>query len=73
MTTDDILLAALSLPESERIVLATQLLDSVPAGEDLLNEDDSEFFAELDRRSSDLTGAVRSEDLWKSIDASCNP
>lgn len=73
MKTEEVFAAAMSLPESARILLATQLLDSVPACEDLLREDDPSFFDELDRRSSDLSGAVPYEELWKSIDASCKP
>lgn len=51
LTPDSILQAALSLPESERLDLAAQLLDTVPPG--ALSMDDPDFIAELDRRFND--------------------
>jgi hypothetical protein len=51
LTPDNILQAALSLPESERLDLAARLLDTVPPG--ALSMDDPSFIAELDRRYND--------------------
>jgi hypothetical protein len=50
-TPDSILQAALSLPESDRLDLAIQLLDTVPPG--ALSADDPNLIAELDRRFND--------------------
>jgi hypothetical protein len=51
LTPDMIFEAALHLPDSERLELATRLLDTVPP--DLMSVDDPEFIAELNRRFED--------------------
>jgi hypothetical protein len=48
---DDILKSALSLPESDRIRLATELLDSFPGTPPGLSIEDPEFLKELERRA----------------------
>jgi hypothetical protein len=55
---DEILDAALKLPESDRKTIASRLLDTLPEEPPGLRDDDPEFEAELDRRSGDLTGSV---------------
>ena len=62
-TRDEILNAALNLPESDRLVIASRLLDTLPDDPPGLSDDDPEFAAELDRRSGDLEGAVPWEQL----------
>jgi len=44
--------AALGLPEAERILLVERLLDSLPPGTDVTQEDELE--AELGRRSAEV-------------------
>jgi putative addiction module component (TIGR02574 family) len=56
LSSDTILEAALKLPESERLELATRLLDTVPPG--IMSVDDPEFIAELDRRFNDNSPGV---------------
>jgi putative addiction module component (TIGR02574 family) len=51
LTPEMIFEAALSLPESERLDLATRLLDSVPP--EIMSAEDPEFIAELERRFND--------------------
>ena len=51
LTPEALYEAALKLPESERLDLATRLLDTVPPG--IISEDDPDFNAELDRRFND--------------------
>jgi putative addiction module component (TIGR02574 family) len=51
LTPDTIFEAALNLPDSERLALATRLLDTVPP--EIMSIDEPEFIAELDRRFND--------------------
>lgn len=48
----EVLKSALMLPESERILLATELLDSIEGTPPGLSVDDPNFEAELNRRES---------------------
>ncbi len=48
MSTEEILAAALALPEADRRVLLERLADSLP------EEEDAAFEAELDRREADF-------------------
>ncbi len=70
MKTEELLVTALTLPESDRIDLATRLLESVPDLNEQISADDPNFYEELDRRFTDLSGTVRAEDLWTSVDQS---
>lgn len=51
LSSESIFEAALQLPESDRLELATRLLDTVPP--ETMSIDDPEFIVELDRRLSD--------------------
>jgi hypothetical protein len=64
MRPEELLKAALELPEQERAFLATRLLESMPAGDGETSLDHSSLFEELDRRFADLTGAVPASELW---------
>lgn len=55
---DVILSAALELPENERLLLATRLLETVPDQPEGLSLDDPDLLEELKSRSSDLEGAI---------------
>ncbi len=55
--------AAMALPESDRLVLASRLLDTVPPGPDELDMGDPDLIDELDRRFNDREGAVEWSDL----------
>jgi hypothetical protein len=50
---DEIFKSALALPEQERILLATELLGSLPGSSPGLSIDAPGFEAELDRRFND--------------------
>lgn len=65
MSAEELLVVALELTETERIVLATRLLESAPDSDEELVADDPQLIEEVDRRSSDLTGAIPAENLWK--------
>jgi hypothetical protein len=69
MKTEEVLAVALNLSESDRVYLATRLLESVPDLDEQISMDDPDFFEELDRRFADLSGAVPFEDFWKHVDA----
>jgi putative addiction module component (TIGR02574 family) len=59
--------AALALPETERILLAERLLETVPPSPEELT--DEELFAELERRRADFeqhpSSAVAADELLK--------
>ena len=61
-TREEILTAALQLPERDRLDLAGQLLETVACEDGSLA--DEGFFQELDRRAGDLKGCVPAEELW---------
>lgn len=63
-TRNEILAAAMLLPEDERLAIAGQLQETVPADcQDWSTNE--EFLDELDRRVNDLQGSVPAEDLWQ--------
>ena len=69
---DEVLKSALSLPESDRILLASELLDSLPGTPPGLSVDDPEFEAELERRFSDGTKYVPWEIVSRQLDDDLN-
>jgi hypothetical protein len=64
ISTEQLLKQALDLPEPDRLVLATRLLESLPPENDEAVLDDPELIAELDRRFGDLEGLVPADNLW---------
>ena len=65
MKTEEFLIAAMELSDTERVYLATRLLESVSDDVNELSVDDPGLYEELDRRAADLSGAIPAEDLWK--------
>jgi hypothetical protein len=63
---DEILNAALKLSESDRLLIATRLMESIPDDPPGLSEDDPAFLEELDRRAKDTEGWIPASELWKS-------
>jgi putative addiction module component (TIGR02574 family) len=57
--------SAMELTESERLLLATELMDTVPDDLDLWSLDDPDFAAELDRRAQDGTPGIP----WETVRA----
>ena len=55
--------AAKALPNTDRLALVTQLLDSVMPGADEISQDDPGLLEELDRRFDDQVGAVEWSEL----------
>jgi hypothetical protein len=62
---DEILDAALKLPESDRLLIATRLLDTLPEDLPGLSEEDPGFLDELERRANDAEPTVPVSELWK--------
>jgi hypothetical protein len=60
----EILEAALKLPESERLLVATRLMDTLPSELPGLSEDDPGFLDELERRAGDAEPTVQVSELW---------
>ena len=69
---DEVLKSALSLPPSDRILLATELLDSLPGTPPGLSIDNPEFEAELERRFVDGTKSVPWESVCQQLDDDLN-
>jgi putative addiction module component (TIGR02574 family) len=50
--------AAMQLSEAERLLLASQIMDTLPAEDVTCSIDDPDLLAELDRRFADPEGAL---------------
>lgn len=57
-TVDEIVTAAIQLPESERLAIVSRLLETMGDKEDFQGIDDAEFIEEMRRRRDDSTDAV---------------
>jgi hypothetical protein len=68
LTHNQILQFAMSLPESERITLATELLDSLAGTAPGLAMNSPDFAIELDRRLHDTTPVVPWSEVQKLLD-----
>jgi hypothetical protein len=64
-THDEILSAALKLPENERLSIATQLLNTLPSEAADKFLDDEKLLEELERRAKDGSEPVPLSDIWK--------
>ena len=62
---DEIIDAALKLPESDRLLIAARLLDTLPDDYPGLSEDDAGFISELERRAKDTEATVPVSKLWR--------
>ena len=58
LDSESIINAALQLPEAERFLIISRLLESTPKPPGFISVDDPELEAELDRRFADQDGAV---------------
>lgn len=61
---DEVLAAALLLSESDRLLIATRLMDTVPDEPPGMCWDDPGFLEELERRSQDSEGSIPASELW---------
>jgi hypothetical protein len=60
---NEIISAALKLSDSDRLLIATRLLDTLPDEFQFL-EDDPEMLAELERRASDASPTIPAAEIW---------
>jgi putative addiction module component (TIGR02574 family) len=63
--SQNILTAALALPETERLWLVERLMDTLPADTDELTDD--ELFAELERRRAEVEKDPSMAIPWKDV------
>ncbi len=63
-SVNELLEAALKLPDAERLLVATKLLDSLPEPIEL--EDDPELLRELNRRANDPDAGIPAAEIWNS-------
>jgi hypothetical protein len=61
---DEILKSALELAETDRLLIAERLLDTLPEDVPGLSVDDPDLLEELERRSQDTSGAIPVSELW---------
>jgi hypothetical protein len=57
-TADALLAAALQLPETQRAMLVSRLLETLSPDSEGLSMDDENLVEELERRASDSSGAI---------------
>lgn len=64
-TPNEIIDAALKLPESDRLLIAARLLETLSDDYPGLSEDDAGFLEELERRANDTEATIPVSELWK--------
>ena len=62
---NEIIDAALKLSESDRLLIAARLLETLPDDYPGLSEDESGFLDELERRARDTEPTIPVSDIWK--------
>jgi putative addiction module component (TIGR02574 family) len=71
LASDAIFSEALKLPETERLILVSRLLETMPTDDSVLSLDDASLNEELDRRFADSAGGVPWSELRS--EGSCRP
>ena len=66
---DEILKSALSLSEADRILLATELLNSVDEPMPGMSIDDPKLLDELKRRRDSMDNSISASELFSRLDA----
>ena len=66
---EEVLKSALSLPEADRILLATKLLDSFDDSKASFSVDDPSFLQELERRANDPPPGIPWEEVKSRIES----
>lgn len=63
ISPEELLKSALSLPEADRILLATEILDSVGNSTARRSANDPAFLHELERRANDSSPGIHSDEV----------
>ena len=66
---EEILKSALSLPEADRILLATELLDSFDDSKTSFSVNDPAFLQELERRANDPSPGIPWEEVKRRMES----
>jgi len=66
---EEVLKSAPSLPEADRILLATELLDSLDDSKASFSVDDPSFLQELERRANDPSPGIPWEEVKSRIES----
>jgi len=69
ISREEVLKSALSLPEADRILLATTLLDSFDDSKASFSVDDPSFLQELERRANDPSPGIPWEEVKSRIES----
>lgn len=72
-TREEVLKSAMALSEADRLLLATELMDTVPDDLPGWSIDDPEFQNELDRRANDGSQGIPWEAVQAQLRADLNP
>jgi putative addiction module component (TIGR02574 family) len=69
MSQEELFKSALALPEGERILLATELLDSIESPPTQFSVDDPGFLEELERRANDSSPGIPWEEVKRRMES----
>jgi len=69
MSQEELFKSALALPEGERILLATELLDSIESSSSQFSVDDPAFLQELERRANDPSPGIPWEEVKRRMES----
>lgn len=69
MTSQEILNSVLQLPETERLFIASRILETLPDEVTMGAQNEDEYVAELERRAGDWQGAISWSELRASFES----
>lgn len=69
MSQEELFKSALALPEGKRILLATELLDSIESSSAQFSVDDPSFLHELERRANDPSPGIPWEEVKRRMES----
>jgi len=72
-TREDVLKSAMELSETDRLLLATEIIETVSDSLPGWSLDDADFAAELERRADDGSAGIRWESVRSQLQAELGP